>query len=604
MKGLVIDNFAGGGGASTALEQGLGRHVDIAINHDPEAIRMHKRNHPDTEHYCESVWDVDPASACRGRPVDVAWFSPDCKHFSRAKGGALKDRNIRALAWIVMKWASLPEWQRPRVIFLENVIEFLTWSPVRADGEIDRRYRKGFTFNRWVGRLRKAGYDVEWRELRADQYGAPTIRKRLFLVARCDSRPIAWPQPTHADPRNRPSRSLFADADQPDLKPWRTAADIIDWSIPCPSIFDRARPLAERTQNRIAAGLKKYVIDHPSPFIVKVNHAYDQFRGQGLDEPLQTMTSKLGSALVTPYVTYGQHGGRNRDVTYPLHTVTASKKDTNMIVTPIIDRQFGTSTGASVDEPLGTVMTQGAGKSALVTPTLIQTGYGERPGQNPRILDKDKPLGTVVAGGNKFAVAAAHVTKFQQNGQGQDAREPLHTVMAGAPRFGAVAAYIAQHNTGRVGRDADAPLSTVMQRGSQQQPVEVMLSDPEQMDERAEQVRAFLIKYYGTGVARDLRAPLGAVTTKDRFGLITVRGETFRIVDIGMRMLTPRELFNAQGFPEDYDILEGETSKSNQVARAGNAVSPPPARALIKTNVPASLEAEWVEDRKAWEIAA
>ena len=545
--GLIIDNFSGGGGASTAMEVAMGREVDIAINHDADAIAMHKANHPNTEHFIEDVWEVDPEKAAAGRPVFAAWFSPDCKHFSRAAGRTPKNKNIRGLAWVVIRWASLPEWQRPRVIFLENVAEFQEWSPVTKDGRIDRRYRKGSTYRKFLKKLRTLGYSVETKLLKADDYGAGTIRKRLFMVARYDGADIVWPKPTHGDPKKYPNR-----------KPWVPAHEIIDWTIPCPSIFDRKRPLAENTQRRIAAGLKKFVIDNPDPFIVKVNHAYPQFRGQSIHEPLQTVTSKNGYGLVSP----------------------------------IIDRQFGTSRGASVETPLGTVMTQGAGKSAVVTPTLIQMGYGEREGQAPRVLDLEKPIGTVTAGGNKFAVAAPmiqHVAHTSKKQGCMPADEPLRTITA-RPKGGSLAvttAFMAQHNTGVVGRSAEAPVSTILSAGCHQQPVEVELApDGTEAADRAAEVHAFLLKFYGSKQGGcDIEEPLHTVTTKDRFGIVVIEGQKYRIVDIGMRMLTPRELFRAMGFPEDYDILEGELSKAKQVAKAGNAVSPHPAIALARANV-------------------
>jgi len=275
VRGIIVDNFAGGGGASTGIEMAIGKSVDIAINHDLAAIAMHKANHPTTEHYCESVWEVDPVKACKGRPVDLAWFSPDCKHFSKAKGGKPKDKNIRALAWVAVKWAKLI---KPRVIMLENVEEFKTWGPLSKDGTPDPK-QKGKTFNLFIKTLEKLGYKVEHRELRACDYGAPTIRKRFFLVARCDGQKIVWPEPTHGDPERIEVRCGL-------MKPWRVAAEIIDWSIPCPSIFERNKPLAENTLKRIAKGIQKYVIDNPNPFIVVNTTGH---HGSKINEPLRTI---------------------------------------------------------------------------------------------------------------------------------------------------------------------------------------------------------------------------------------------------------------------------------------------------------------------------
>ena len=326
MREIIVDNFAGGGGASTGIEMAIGRSVDIAINHDPNAIAMHTTNHPDTLHYCESVFDIDPVAATSGAPVGLAWFSPDCRHFSKAKGSTPVKKEIRGLAWIVFRWALAT---RPRVMMLENVEEFKTCGPLLADEDRPDPARAGETFAAFVGMLGAGvpadhpaldevcefllidrhspaaqrltdglGYAVEYRELRACDYGAPTIRKRFFMVMRCDGLPVAWPEQSHGDPKSLPVQSG-------QLKPWRTAAECIDWSLPCPSIFDRKKPLAENTMRRIARGIQRFVIDNPTPFIVKCNHtssktSYDTFRGQGLDVPLQTITRKHGYAVVDP----------------------------------------------------------------------------------------------------------------------------------------------------------------------------------------------------------------------------------------------------------------------------------------------------------------
>jgi DNA-cytosine methyltransferase len=509
---LIIDSFAGGGGASTGIELAFGRSPDIAINHDEAALSMHEANHPETLHFKTNVWKVNPREVCGDRQVALAWFSPDCKHHSKAKGGKPLKRNIRDLAWVVVYWAKMV---RPEVILLENVEEFQDWGPLTEQMK-PCAARRGQTFNFWVEKLRRLGYKVDWRQLRACDYGAPTIRKRLFLVARRDGLPIVWPEPTHAEPDDMRVHAG-------ELQPWRTAADIIDWSLPCPSIFDTkeeiwdkyrlraVRPLAENTERRVARGTLKYVINAKEPF----------------------------------FVTYGQHGGAVRSGNAPLHTITASRKDQN----------------------------------AIIAPVLVQTGYGEAPGQKPRALDIKKPLGTVVAGGSKHAL---------------------------------VAAFIAQHNTGVVGRKAHAPLSTLTTRGTQQNIVAASMISMHGTSRRSSEVTqpvqtitaggghaglvyAFLQKYYGQGTGQNLSDPIHTISTRDTFGLVTVEveGQTHVITDIGMRMLTPREQFRAQGFPDSYIIDRGadgrQMTATEQVRMCGNSVCPPLAAALAKANTPASM---------------
>jgi len=459
IREIIVDNFAGGGGASTGISQALGRSVDIAINHDPEAIAMHKVNHPNTEHYCESVWEVDPRKAANGRPVALVWLSPDCKHFSKAKGGKPVAKNIRGLAWVAVRWAATV---KPRVIMLENVEEFKTWGPLLKDGMPDPD-KKGRTFNAFINALKRQGYQVQHKELRACDYGAPTIRKRFFLIARCDGQPITWPISTHGDPKS-------PDVKSGRLKPWRTAAEIIDWSLPCPSIFERKRPLVENTMRRIARGIQKFVMENPNPFIVKVNHKGEQFRGQETSDPLQTITTKNGWGFIAPTL-----------IQY--HSETANHE----------------ARGQVLDKPIMTLDT------------------------SPR-----------------YGLVTSFLTKFYGTNTGQELTKPLHVVTAGGNHFG--------------------------------------------------EVRAFLMQYYGASVGQEVTNPLFTVTTKDRFGLVTVHGQDYQIVDIGMRMLEPRELFNAQGFPSTYIIdhdSEGKVlSKSTQVARCGNAVPPPFAEHLTRANLP------------------
>lgn len=532
--GLVIDNFAGGGGASTGIEMALGRPVDIAINHDPEAIAMHEINHPHTKHYCESVWEVDPRTITGGRPVDLCWFSPDCKHFSKAKGGKPVKKEIRGLAWVAIRYAATV---RPRVIMLENVEEFVTWGPL-AEGRPCPK-NKGRTFNSFVNALRRHGYQVEWRELRANLYGAATIRKRLFLIARCDGQPIVWPSPTHL-------AAASAEVKAKQAKPQRLAADIIDWSLPCPSIFTRKKPLAEATLRRIARGIQRYVIDAAEPFLVKVNHGYDYFRGQPLDEPLQTITSKLGTGLVVPtlapFITEHANAStqRNMPVEAPLRTICAQVK---------------------------------GGHFAVVAPTLVQLGYGERPGQAPRAPGLDKPLGTVVAGGGKHGLVAAFLAKHyggNYTGPGAPLDAPAPTVTT-VDHNALVTSHLVKLRNNCIGQDVREPIHTLTTGG------------------HMGEVRAFLLKYYDTAVGQALDEPLHTITTKHRLGLVMVKGEPYQIVDIGMRMLEPHELYAAQGFPANYihdrTIGGKRLSKASQVRMCGNSVCPPVAAALVRANL-------------------
>jgi len=567
MQEIIVDNFAGGGGASTGIEMATGRSVDVAINHDPAAIAMHRANHPETEHHCESVWDVDPRDVTGGRLVGLVWLSPDCKHFSKAKGGKPVEKGIRGLAWVAVRWAATV---RPRVIMLENVEEFTTWGPLTPDGYPDKK-QKGRTFLSFVNALRRQGYKVEWRELRACDYGAPTIRKRLFMVARRDGRPIVWPEPTHGAP------------DSPEVKagkrkPWRTAAEIIDWSIPCPSIFERSKPLAENTLRRIARGIQRFVINNPNPFIIKVNHKYDQFRGQSMDDPMQTVTAKNGWGIVTPYIArIGQTGFGGDRLQYEL------------------------------DDPLTTITTKA--EHLLVSPTLVEIGYGEGPGQSPRAPGLQKPLGTVVAGGRKHAVVAAFIAKHYGGVTGVEAETPFPTITMRGTQNRLVTAHIARHFGESVGSPADMPIGTVTAGGGGKSSLVTShlvklrgtCADGQQVTEpmptitagglHVGEVRAFLLKYYGSADnGQQLGEPLHTITTKDRFGLVTIEGTEYQIVDIGMRMLEPHELFAAQGFPESYIIdrdADGQRySKSAQVARCGNAVPPPFAEALVRANLP------------------
>lgn len=617
MREIIVDNFAGGGGASTGIEMAIGRSVDIAINHDPNAVAMHTTNHPDTLHYCESVFDVNPQLATAGRPVGLAWFSPDCRHFSKAKGSKPVEKEIRGLAWIVIRWALAV---RPRVMMLENVEEFKTWGPliVSADGgQRPDPERAGETFEAFCGMLSGGipaghpalvecceflgiaadgmqaqqlvaglGYAVDYRELRACDFGAPTIRKRFFMVMRCDGVPVTWPEVTHADPK---SPAVQAGK----LAPWRTAAECIDWSIAAPSIFGRKKPLAENTLKRIARGIQRFVLDNPTPFIVKCNHTstrsgYDCFRGQSLNEPLQTITKKHGYAIAVPHLTKFRTGATGQEVTEPVPTITAgtSKRPggnghalgmVEAALTPFVGRQFGASVGHRADEPSATITAGGGGKSQLVMPTLIQMGYGERPGQEPRVLQLDNPLGTVTAGGNKFATVSAFLAKHyggNYQGAGVDMDEPMHSVTT-VDHHAAVTSHLVKlRGTCRDGQRTDQPMPTITAGGTHVGEVKTMLAVDGYDEQRAQQVLEFLREYCGP----------------DSTGLVTLDGVVYRIVDIGMRMLQPHELYRAQGFSEwyiiDQDFRGVKYAKDKQVARCGNAVPPPFAEALVRANLP------------------
>lgn len=535
MRGLIIDNFAGGGGASTGIEMAIGRSVDIAINHDPDAIAMHTANHPNTLHYCESVFDVDPLQATAGMPVDLVWLSPDCTHFSKAKGSKPVSKFIRGLGWIGVRWGLKV---RPKVMKMENVEEYKTWGPLVVDAEGNHfpcPDRKGETFAAFVSimtsgiapdhpalaecceflgitdpapLIKGLGYKVEWRELRACDYGAPTIRKRLFMIMRWDGRPIVWPAPTHGKPDSKEVNAGL-------LKPYRTAAECIDWSLPCPSIFGRKKPLADATMKRIAKGLVRYVIESDKPFIVE---------GQ-----------------ITPFITEHANASnqRNMPVDEPLRTICAQVKGGHFaVVAPVIARQFGKSIGHAADEPSATITAGGGGKSQLVAAFLAKHYGGNYTGPGADLID---PLPTVTSVDHS-ALVTSHLVKLRGTCKdGQPVTEPMPTITAGGTHVG--------------------------------------------------EVRAFLLKYYGNEAdGCELQDPLHTITGRDRFGLVTVNGVDHVIIDIGMRMLQPHELFKAQGFPEHY-IIDRDASgkpmtKTAQVARCGNSVPPPFAQALVRANLP------------------
>lgn len=522
---IIVDNFAGGGGASTGIELASGRPVTIAINHDPEAIKMHMANHPYTEHYQASVWDIDPVEVCRGRPVGLAWFSPDCKHFSRAKGGKPVSKNIRGLAWIALRWAAKV---RPRVIILENVPEFVTWGPVRKGKPV--KSKSGQTFRKFISQLNDLGYKTEYRKLKACDYGAPTIRERFFLVARCDGQPIVFPEPTHGTGKG--------------LKPYRTAAECIDWSIPCKSIFGRKHPLKPNTMRRIARGLDKFTIKAAEPYIM-VNNSDNS--SCGMHEPVRTVTTGNRNFLCTPHISKFYSGVTGSDISEPMPTVTA------------IDH------------------------NALTAASLIQY-HSETSNSEVRGQPLDMPVMTVDAS-PRYALTAAHIVKYYSGDNYSSANDPLHTITT-KERNALVESHLCILRRNEDCRFEELPLPTITASGA-----------------HFAEIRTEIVKYSGGAnlgnwaEVRDLlNTYCGYTMADDEILLLEINGEKYFIYDIGMRMLEPKELYAAQGFPPDYIIdkdYEGkEYSRKEQVARCGNAVPPPFAEALVRANLP-----EWCGDK-------
>lgn len=646
---LIVDNFAGGGGASTGIEMATGYSVDIAINHDPEAIRMHKANHPNTKHYCEDVWQVDPVEACNGHPVGLAWFSPDCKHFSKAKGGKPKDKFIRGLAWVACRWAGLV---RPRVIMLENVEEFKTWGP------LNRRHhpikaKQGKTFEKFVQQLTDLGYEVQFKELIAADYGAPTMRKRFFMIARCDRKPIIWPEPTHGPADSESVKSGL-------LKPYVGAYTQLDFSLPCPSIFDTSeeikekygiravRPLAPKTMERIARGIKKFVVDNADPFLIEIG--YGESKGQknpraySIEKPLHTIVAKDKNFLVAPILTqyhsYEKDGVRGQGIENPIMTVDGSNR--YGLVTSFLSKFYKTGIGQDIREPLGTVTANaGGGHFGEVRAFLERYDVCESNRCNKR-TDRSRDNSSkerreiledieqaVQRNGYSSGRSKENGSKFEVGVSGSSCLEGWETVSDACTQSSV--GNICRDNPRRNGYQPQEWEQTGQQVGksgssnteSEPYPCDKNRSENLQQLSREifgeckkvegqrnvvfedrERTRNIsnsgvssgefqahtLIKYYGQGVGQDVKEPLDTVTSRDRFGLVTIEGVDYQIVDIGLRMLEPRELYGCQGFPADYIIDHDYTGKtyprSEQVRRCGNAVCPPIPAALVRANLP------------------
>ena len=658
--GKVADNFAGGGGASTGIAQALCQSPDIAVNHNAEALMMHEQNHPDTKHYNESVWDINIPKAVDGEPVLMGWFSPDCTHFSVAKGGKPVKKVIRGLAWIVKKWAGQSDMA---MLFMENVKEFTTWGPLIAKrckvtkrviklvadpkkkdkngdpvmnevvsepGErvpywsqalVPDKKRAGKTFKQFIQQLRAAGYQVEWREkgLNACDYGDPTTRNRFFLMARKDGLPIIWPEATHGNKKQVKAN--------PALKPWKTAGDNLDFSIPCPSIFDRKKPLAEKTLARIFKGIEKFVVGAgDDAFLVKTNHGGDQFRGQGLEDPLQTLTSKLGTGLAAVSLTKFNQNSVGQAADQPIDTVMAGATRFGVVeahlASAAVMKFRGDSSGTSCNDPLPTI-TAGGGAArpagaphalgvleATLEPVLQQgfiTTIDHGGARTAPLQGLDAPLGVITSKARHIQVAA--LLKHYTGVVGQTLDKPLPTITATDHNavLEVTATHIQRDFGNSVGHSADEPLGAIMPGGGGKSAVIASslvklkgtcnhgqsLDRP--LDAIAAQgnhfaaVQAFLVKFYGTGTAVSCDEPLDTITAKARFGLVTIKGQDYQIVDIGMRMLEPHELYRCQGFPADYQhetVMGKKLPKHAQVRMVGNSVPPGLARALVSANIP------------------
>lgn len=568
---IIVDNFAGGGGASTGIELAAGRPVTIAINHDPDAIAMHMVNHKFTEHYQDDVWVIDPREICKGRKVGLAWFSPDCKHFSRAKGGKPVDKQIRGLAWVAVKWA---RYVKPRVIMLENVPEFQTWCPIGKDNR-PIKSRSGETFRKFVRHLQREGYIVKWAELSACDFGAPTIRRRFFLIARCDGQPIKFPQPTHGNGKG--------------LKPYRTAAECIDWSIPCKSIFGRSKPLAENTMRRIARGLDKFTIKSDKPFIIPIG--YGERVGQAprvnsIDNPLSTIVSSCKQNLVVPHISKYFGGIIGSDVSEPLSTITAI--DHNALVAPSLSPHIMSNntnnTCKGLEEPVPTITT--GNRNFLTSASLIQY-HTEQGSAEVRGQALNTPVMTLDTS-PRYGLMSAHVVKYYSGDDNySDVQKPLHTITV-KERNALVESHLCIFRHNEDCRTIDAPLPTVTTSGA-----------------HFAEIRTRIARYTDgvnlgnwVQIREMLNAYCGYTLKNDEILLININSNDYFIDDIGMRMLEPRELYRAQGFPDDYiidfDVNGKQYSRSAQVARCGNSVPPPFAEALVRANLPELCSTKFV----------
>jgi len=656
---IVVDFFCGGGGAGTGLEMGLGRAVNVAKNHSPQAISMHTVNHPGAVHYTTDVFDGDPDTECGGKAVGWFHMSPDCTHHSQAAGGQPRKREIRNLSWIGLKWAGK---KKPRVISLENVKQILQWGPLIAkrckatgrvvtldlvphptkpksmvnriadQGEVvpvDNQFlipdpsRRGQTWAVFVAELERLGYAVEWRVIKACDFGAPTSRERLFMIARCDGQPIVWPEPTHA---KNPAKGQ---------KKWRTAAECIDWTVPSKSIFGRPKPLADATLRRIAKGMKKFVIDAADPFIVPIAN-WSGESVQSANEPLRTVTSwpRGGSfAMASPIIAPATHQGSDRinDPHAPLPTVTCANRGELTLISPVLVGAGGpeySGKPASADQPAGTLMTQNhraiaaahlvkfrfddAGKALdEPLPTITSGGNYQRPagaahamgistvfmaqmngGFNTTAAKSiEDPMTTVTNTGSQQQLVTANLVHLRGNCDARDAADPLHTISAGGTHHGLVTAFMERQFGASVGQAVGEPAPTITAGGGGKSSLVELQLSPE-IEAGALRVAAFLISYYGTENVSAADEPAPTITTKDRLGLVTVtiKGTPYVIVDICLRMLQPAELYKAQGFPADYIISHGADgkpfTKTQQVHMCGNSVSPPPMAALARANDP------------------
>jgi len=608
---IVVDFFCGGGGAGTGLEMGLGRAVSVAKNHSPAAISMHTINHPHAKHFTTDVFEGDPDTECGGRAVGWFHMSPDCTHHSQAAGGQPRKREIRNLSWIGLKWAGM---KRPRVISLENVKQILQWGRlvakrdkatgrvIKLGGEVaapdevvpvgqqflvpDPKQR-GRTWRRFVALLEGMGYVVEWRVIKACDFGAPTSRERLFMIARCDGQPIVWPEPTHA---NNPGKGQ---------QKWRTAAECIDWTVPSKSIFDRPKPLAEATLRRIAKGMMKFVINSPAPFIVPIAN-WSGETVQSADEPLRTITSypKGGAFSVVSPVLVGAGGpvysGRPAHVDRPVGTLMTANHRA-LASAHLVKFRFADE-GKALDEPLPTITSGGnykrpagaAHAMGISTVFMAQMNGGFNTTAAKSVED---PMTTVTNTGSQQQLVTANLVHLRGNCDARDLNDPLHTISAGGTHHGLMTAFLERQFGASVGQGLDEPAPTITAGGGGKSSLVSLTLSPEH-EAGALRVAAFLISYYGTSDAGDIAAPAATITTRDRLALVTVtiKGTPYVIVDICLRMLQPAELYNAQGFPADYIISHGADgkpfTKTQQVHMCGNSVSPPPMAALARANDP------------------